>query len=152
MIQGILADPIRLRRIIKQFAKFIIVGGINTGIDFLVLNTLIYITGIESGPSLFLLNSTSFSVAVINSYFMNKRWTFQDKTKTEQVTVKFSAFFIISIIGLVINGLVLTSITTYIAPFFGLSALLWANFAKLFATGFSLVWNFIGYKLFVFKK
>lgn len=142
----------RFIRVIRQFAKFVIVGGINTGIDFLILNTLIYITGIETGRGIFVLNSISFSVAVINSYFMNKRWTFQDKTKTEQVTVKFSAFFIISIIGLVINSIVLTSITTYIPPFFGLSAVLWANIAKLFATGFSLVWNFIGYKLFVFKK
>ncbi|NCQ06155.1 MAG: GtrA family protein [Candidatus Moranbacteria bacterium] len=145
-------DKARLRRVIRQFAKFVIVGGINTGIDFLILNTLIYITGIETGSGIFVLNSISFSVAVVNSYFMNKRWTFQDKTKTEQTTIKFSAFFIISIIGLLINGIVLTSITTYIPPFFGLSAVLWANIAKLFATGFSLVWNFVGYKLFVFKK
>lgn len=145
-------DKARLKRVIKQFAKFVIVGGINTGIDFLVLNTLIYVTGIEAGSRLFILNSISFSVAVMNSYFMNKYWTFQDKTKTEQATIKFSAFFIISIIGLLINGAVLTSITTHIPPFFNLSAVMWANIAKLFATGFSLVWNFIGYKLFVFKK
>lgn len=152
MIREILSDQERLKRLIKQFSKFVIVGGINTGIDFLVLNILMYLTGIESGPELFLLNSISFSVAVINSYFMNKRWTFQDKTKTEQEPIKFSAFFIISIIGLIINGLILTSITSYIPALFGLSSTLWANIAKLMATGVSLVWNFIGYKLFVFKK
>ncbi|MDD2766500.1 MAG: GtrA family protein [Candidatus Moranbacteria bacterium] len=152
MLRDILNDPIRLRRIIKQFIKFVIVGGINTGIDFLVLNILMHFTGIASGPELFLLNSISFSVAVFNSYFMNKHWTFQDKTKTEQEPIKFSAFFIISVIGLFLNGLILTSVTTFIPPFFGLSAVLWTNIAKLFATGFSMLWNFVGYKLFVFKK
>lgn len=152
MIQNILTDPIRLKRIIKQFTKFVIVGGINTGIDFLVLNILMNLTGIESGSELFFLNSISFSVAVINSYFMNKYWTFQDKTKMEQEPIKFSAFFIISVIGLLVNGLILTSITTYISAPFEISSKLWANIAKLFATGFSMVWNFVGYKLFVFKK
>ena len=145
-------DQSPLVKLIKQFSKFIIVGGINTGIDFLLLNILIYVTGITAGIELFILNSISFSVAVVNSYFMNKRWTFQDKTKTEQEPVKFSQFFAISIVGIVINGFVLTGITTYIPPLFGLSAVLWANIAKLMATGFSLIWNFIGYKFFVFKK
>src|SRR3990167_1090996 len=141
-----------LAKLIKQFSKFIIVGGVNTGIDFLILNILIYLTGITAGIELFILNSISFSVAVVNSYFMNKYWTFQDKTKTEQEPIKFSQFFAVSIVGIIINGFVLTGITTYIPPLFGLSAVLWANIAKLMATGFSLIWNFIGYKFFVFKK
>lgn len=141
-----------LGKLIRQFAKFVIVGGINTGIDFLILNSLMYVTGITTGLELFALNSFSFSIAVVNSYFMNKRWTFQDKTKIEQEPIKFSEFFIISIIGLIINGLVLTGITSYIPVLFGLSTVLWANIAKLMATGFSLIWNFIGYKFFVFKR
>ncbi|HLC95384.1 MAG TPA: GtrA family protein [Patescibacteria group bacterium] len=148
------ADSVRhpLFKLFKQFSKFVIVGGINTGIDFFILNVLMYFTGFASGLGLFFLNSISFSVAVVNSYFMNKHWTFQDKTKSEQEPIKFSRFFVISIIGIVINGAVLTSITTFITPLFGISVLLWANIAKLMATGFSLIWNFIGYKFFVFKK
>jgi putative flippase GtrA len=139
-------------KLLKQFSKFIIVGGVNTGIDFLVLNILIYVTDITAGVELFVLNSISFSIAVVNSYFMNKRWTFQDKTQTEQEPIKFSRFIAVSVVGVIINGLVLTGITTSIAPLFGLSAVLWANIAKLMATGISLIWNFIGYKLFVFKR
>lgn len=139
-------------KLAKQIIKFVVVGGINTGIDFLVLNILIYLTGITTGIELFILNSISFSIAVVNSYFMNKRWTFQDKMQTEQEPIKFSRFLAVSIVGIVINGLVLTGIATSIAPLFGLSAVLWANVAKLIATGASLIWNFIGYKFFVFKK
>ncbi len=144
-----------LTRLVKQFSKFIIVGGVNTGIDFAVLNSLIFLTGFTSGWQIFVLNCISFSVAVVNSYYMNKRWTFKEAAAglaTKDSSVQFSQFFVVSLIGITINGLILTGITTYIAAPFGLSDQLWANFAKLVATGASLVWNFIGYKLFVFKK
>lgn len=137
--------------ILKQLAKFIIVGGINTGIDFLVLNIEMILTGITSGPSMLILNSISFSAATTNSFFMNKRWTFEDKGDKKD-GVKFSQFLIVSIIGITINGGVVYLITSFVDPLFGLNPQLWANVAKLFATGISLVWNFIGYKFIVFKK
>ncbi len=142
-------------RTVKQFSKFIIVGGVNTGIDFLILNVLMYVTSINSGPMLFLLNCISFSVAVVNSYYMNKRWTFKEAAaglEDKKATLQFSQFFIVSVIGIVINGAILTGVTTLIHAPFGIGDQLWANVAKLFATGASLVWNFVGYKLFVFKK
>lgn len=144
-----------IARLVKQFSKFIIVGGVNTLIDFAVLNALMFLTGIHKGPSLFVLNCISFSVAVVNSYYMNKRWTFKEAAAgivDKNAAVQFSQFFVVSLIGITINGLILTGITSYIAAPFGLSDQLWANVAKLVATGASLVWNFIGYKLFVFKK
>jgi putative flippase GtrA len=82
---------------------------------------------------------------------MNKRWTFEDNT-AEKTGVKFSQFLAVSIIGIIINGGIVYLITSFTQPLFGLSPQLWANVAKLFATAVSLVWNFIGYKFFVFKK
>jgi putative flippase GtrA len=137
--------------ILKQLIKFVIVGSINTGIDFAVLNIEMILTGITSGPGMLVLNSISFSVATTNSYFMNKRWTFEDKD-AEKSGVKFSQFLAVSIVGIIINGGIVYLITSFTNPLFGLSPQLWANVAKLFATGISLIWNFIGYKFFVFKK
>jgi putative flippase GtrA len=137
--------------ILKQLIKFVIVGGINTGIDFAVLNIEMILTGIASGPGMLVLNSISFSVATTNSYFMNKRWTFEDKG-AEKSGVKFSQFLAVSIVGIIINGGIVYLITSFTTPLFGLSPQLWANVAKLLATGISLIWNFIGYKFFVFKK
>lgn len=145
----------RWARLVKQFSKFVIVGGINTGIDFAVLNALMYLSDIRSGLGLFVLNCVSFSVAVVNSYFMNRRWTFREAAvgiADKNNAVQFSQFFVVSVIGIVINGSVLTLIATYIPAPFGLNQQLWANVAKLFATGASLVWNFLGYKFIVFKK
>lgn len=150
-MNGVITEQDRVAKLIKQFSKFIIVGVVNTGLDFLVLNILIRLTGITAGKEIFVLNTISFSVAVINSYFLNKYWTFQDQTSRGE-PVKFSQFIAVSVVGVILNSLVLTAITTSVAPLFGLGAVLWANIAKLFATGISLIWNFIGYKFFVFKR
>lgn len=141
----------RLLRVGKQFSKFVIIGGLNTAIDFTILNIEMHLTGITNGPWFFLLNTISFLIAVINSYFMNKRFTFQDATRNREET-KIAQFITISIIGSLINSTIVTTIVTTVHPMFGLSPELWANVAKLCATGISLIWNFVGYKLFVFKK
>ena len=137
--------------LVKQFAKFAVVGGINTLIDFIVLNVEMSLTGITSGPYMYILNSISFSVATVNSYFMNKHWTFEDRTRQQEGT-KFSQFLAVSIVGVIINSTVVFLITSYTSPMFGLSDQLWANVAKLMATAISLIWNFVGYKIWVFKK
>ncbi len=126
----------------------------NTAIDFTVLNLLMWWTGIYKGGWIILLNAVSFSIAVINSYLWNKYWTFRAREADEpgEVAKEFSQFIAVTLIGLGINTGVVYGITTLIAPVFGLSPEIWANLAKATATGFSLIWNFIGYKFIVFKK
>jgi len=65
---------------------------------------------------------------------------------------KIAVFTAVSIGGAVINAVIVGTMTAYIDPLLGFSPELWANVAKVLATGLSLIWNFIGYKLFVFKK
>ena len=134
-----------------QFLRFAVIGLINTGVDFLVLNLLIWATGIKEGNGIIPLNIISFTVAVTNSYILNKRWAFNDQTKGDTAK-KFSNFLLISVIGAFINTAIVRVGSTNIDPMFGLSQVLWVNAAKIVATGVSLVWNFIGYKLVVFKK
>jgi len=137
--------------LISQFSRFIAVGLVNTAIDFAVLNLLSWTTGIYSGSGIILLNSVAFTAAVVNSYFMNKYWTFgvRDGVKTSEV----SKFLGVSLVGLGINTSLVYGITTLIVlPLPQVGPALWENFAKAVATGASLIWNFIGYKLFVFKK
>jgi putative flippase GtrA len=137
--------------VVQQFTKFVVIGVINTGVDFLVLNLEMMLTGISKGPYMLVQNAISFSIATINSYFFNKYWTFQDSSKKD-AGKKFSQFLAVSVVGVAINSLVVFAITTYIPPMFGISSVLWANLAKLAATGISLIWNFAGYKFWVFKK
>jgi len=146
-----------------QFFKFIVVGFMNTAIDFLVLNFLMWQTGIYQGKWIISLNAISFSIAISNSYFWNKYWTFRAKGPAV-APLEMSQFLIVSLIGTVINSGVIFGLTTYIPPAFGLgrelwpvsnalrSAAGWANFAKVMATGLSLIWNFLGYKFVVFRR
>jgi len=137
--------------IIEQLVRFVVVGVINTGIDFLILNIEMFLTGITSGSGMLIQNAVSFGLATINSYYLNKSWTFGDKDKKKE-GIKFAQFLTVSIIGITINSLIVYLITSFVPPMFGISPQLWANVAKLAATVISLMWNFMGYKFIVFKK
>lgn len=139
--------------LLRQISKFVMVGFINTGIDFGVLNLLMFLTAIYSGRWIILLNSISFTVAVINSYLWNKYWTFKKQgSETGQVAREFSQFLVVSIVGMLLNSGIVYGISTFTPALFGLSSALWTNFAKILATVVSMSWNFIGYKFIVFKK
>lgn len=139
-----------IKKLIVQFSKFAVVGVMNTAIDFGVLNILIFATGVRGGAALALLNSISFAVATTNSYLWNKFWTFRDKNSAKAVEI--GQFLAVSIVGLGINSGVVYLVSTFVDPMFGLAPAMWVNVAKVLATGFSLIWNFIGYKFIVFKK
>jgi putative flippase GtrA len=136
--------------VIWQFAKFGLIGVLNTLLDFGVLNLLSYLTKVYSGPTLVLLNVFAFLAANINSYFWNKSWTFSSRAKN--AASEFGKFFLVSIIGFAINSLILWFLTTLMHPLGGLSPQLWENAAKIVATVVYTIWNFIGYKLLVFKS
>jgi len=129
-----------------QVTKFAQIGVLNTAIDFGILNFLIGLTQITSGIGIIFINATSFTTALINSYFWNKNWVFAGNKKSNFVT-----FAAVTLIGLSINTGVVYTFTTFIPPVIIKSPTLWANVAKLLATALSLVWNFTGYKLIVFK-
>lgn len=136
---------------VSQFIKFVAIGILNTALDFGILNLLSYLTGIYAGPKLVPLNLISFAIAVTNSYFLNRYWTFKI-TGARVSGVEFGSFVGITLIGFGINTGVLVLITTFFDPPFGLSPHLWENVAKVIATGFSLIWNFAGYKFWVFRR
>ncbi|MBU2025771.1 MAG: GtrA family protein [Patescibacteria group bacterium] len=150
---------------LKQFGKFIITGFINTGIDFGILSLLMWTSGKNQGVYILIFTSISFLAATINSFFLNKYWTFSKKDKTksrsESHSKDFSQFLVITLGGWLINAGLTTLISGFIPPFLGIFnewlmpeklQSLWVLTAKAFATGISLVWNFTGYKLWVFKK
>ncbi len=136
--------------VIFQLAKFGAVGAFNTFLDWGVLNLLILITGIAGGLGFSLFKSISFVVAATGAYFWNKYWTFNATEKsTSQEVFKFIA---VSTSGFLINvGLASLIVFTFHATN-TLSDAQLANIAAATATLASLVWNFIGYKIFVFKK
>ncbi len=135
---------------IPQFARFFLVGILNTAIDFGVLNLLMYISEKSSGFYYPLFKSISFLFAVTNSYFFNKHWTFKATEKDN--AGEFFKFTIINLIGWGLNVGTASYIVNIIGAPEGLSPILWGNFAAISATVVTLFWNFIGMKFLVFKK
>ncbi len=142
---------------LAQFSRFAVVGILNTGIDLLVLNAETLLTGIKDGSGYAVQKAVSFSVAAVFSYFLNKHWTFGDRSKTGQKK-KLAQFFAISIMAALINVSVATAVVTYVKewinPLLSMDMLtdqLWVNIGALCGTGAGLLWNFLGYKFVVFK-
>lgn len=135
---------------VPQFIRFFCVGLLNTGIDFGVLNLLICSTGQSSGIYFPIFKSISFIVAVTNSYFMNKYWTF--RSSEGKNAGEFLKFLGVNIIGWGINVGVATYVVNFVGAPIGVSPVLWANIGAISAVAFTLIWNFIGMKFIVFKK
>ncbi|MFH0803666.1 MAG: GtrA family protein [Candidatus Tagabacteria bacterium] len=144
---------------IYQFVKFCIIGLLNAALDFGVLNLLSLYTGLTSGFIIGGVNLPGFIVAATNSYFWNKFWVFAPASeslagKGEKKTNYGDVITFIPVVvsGAVINSAIVIFISTYVHPLFGLSASQWLNISKLVASAIALVWNFIGFRLFVFKS
>lgn len=139
--------------VMMQIVKFVEIGVLNTFVDFGILNILIWTTGVTFGWKIALINTVSFTCAVINSYFWNKHWTFEQKeNKVRGGEKEFFQFLVVSVIGWLLNTGIVFLGTTFMSPLFGISGGLWVNLMKILATAVSMVWNFIGYKFWVFKK
>ncbi|MCD6528111.1 GtrA family protein, partial [bacterium] len=138
-------------RVIFQFGKFILVGGLNTVVDFGVLNLLIFLTSITSGWFYSIFKGISFLVATLNSYFWNKFWTFKVK-KTHKSAKEFLQFLIVSIIGLCINVGMASLVVNKIGVQWGVSSEIWANIGAAAGSISGLLWNFLGYKFVVFSN
>lgn len=147
----------------EQMGKFVAVGFLNTTIDFAALNILSLASGITAGFKIGGINIPGFIAAVSNSYFWNRFWVFNKNTvlTIKNETIKedkingmknFVAFFVVSIVGLIINSGIVYFFTTFITPFFPTNPQTWLNISKILATIVSLVWNFLGFKFLVFKN
>jgi putative flippase GtrA len=138
-------------RTIAQIGKFIAVGLLNTAIDFGVLNLLSLLTSIYGGSRLIPINIPGFVLAMMNSYVLNKYWTFK-ATGRRVSSLEIGTFALVSFIGLSLNTAICVVVTSLWPPALPITPVLRENIAKVLATGCSLVWNFVGYKYVVFER
>lgn len=125
--------------------RFAIVGGANTALDFALLFIFVAL-GLNSIAA----NYISTSIAFVFSFFVNKSFTF--KSKGSNVAKQFALFLGVTIVALwVIQPIVILAVTALLSPL-GWNESVVLFIAKLVATLASLVWNYILYARFVFKK
>lgn len=120
----------------KSFSRFGFVGTLNTALDFFVFFVLYNIFGIW----FIVAHLLAFGIALANSFLFNALWTFKN-LKRDQLVTQVSTFILIGLIGLVFSTIVI-----YLAQKF-----MWVYLAKILAMLVSLIWNYVGSWLFVFK-
>jgi len=137
-----------VEKLLKKHAeklRFAVVGGLNTAIDFVILFTLVSL-GLPTIASNFL----STSAALIFSFFANKKFTFKDNDKI--TGLQFVYFLIITLFGLWIIQPVIIWSTESIIGHWTINSYVVLLISKVLATIASLIWNYLLYRRFVFKK
>ena len=134
-----------------EFSKFAVVGVLNSGVDFGILNSLILITGVVSGAGFLAFKSVSVTLGVINSYLWNKYWTF-DAVKSPEARRELVAFLSVTLVAVGLNVVGAHVIVNVIGAPRGISTKLWANIGAISGAGLTLFTNFFGYKFFVFGR
>jgi putative flippase GtrA len=116
--------------------KFGMIGILNTGVDFAVFTVLT----LWDVP-LLIAQCISYACGVLNSFIMNRTWTFQRRGQFAGQLIKFSS---LSLLTLLITYGLLVGFNRY----FGWPILI----SKFSASGMSLIVNFVGSRLWVFKE
>lgn len=128
-----------------QFAKFSLVGVMNTGVDFLVFTLLLW-----AGAHYLAAQPLSYGAGTLNSYIVNKLWTFRDRSGpaepgASRAAVRAELFrFLLLNLGTLLLSVALLYL---IKDGLGIPALP----AKLLVTGFTVVANYAGSRLWVFR-
>lgn len=161
------------RPVVRQFLKFCVVGGTSTVIDVGIHGLLLFVVLfgnetfgvtvgrflIESMPWLFgafakpvdaavpVLKVFSASLAILNSFYWNRRWTFKIRGKEERLA-QLRKFVVVAVTGMILNTVITTALYN-IVP--GHPRRSWA-IATAIATVAVAFWNFSGQKHWTFRK
>ena len=169
------AKPFFERTIVKQLVKFAIVGGtsfvIDAGLSYL-LTTKLSVHGALVSPKLgasvlgaapwlgkikwfqdgattgtTLMSAFASLMAILNSFFWNRRWTFETRGPEERIA-QLRRFFVIAIGGYLIQNALFASLTAIQHITQGPGVIL----AKVPAAAVAAIWNFLGQRLYAFRK
>ena len=127
------------KKITNEFIKFAFVGLIGTFINLLVLYSLTEFAGFYYIISAIF----AFVVSATNNFILNKIWTFKEKIR-HRIFSKYFKFFSVSIIALLVNLLFLYLFTEFFKIYYMVSQVL--------AIGAALIINFLGNKIWTFRK
>ncbi len=127
------------RKVINEFFKFALVGFIGTIINLLVLYSFTEFLKIY-----YLISAVfAFIISATNNFILNKIWTFKENIKHKFLN-KYFKFLFVSIAALLVNLFFLYIFTEFLEIYYLVS--------QVFAIGISLIINFLGNKIWTFKK
>lgn len=141
-----------MKKLIDQILKFGVVGFIAFFIDFGIFKLLSGVFGVYYLTA----NFFGFTISLIFNYIASMTFVFERKENTDK-RKEFIVFTILSVIGLLLNELIIYTCIEgiyYHVPLLSkYMSRQWAEtFGKIVATGIVMVYNFITRKIFLEKK
>jgi dolichyl-phosphate beta-glucosyltransferase len=132
-----------------QFVRYGFMGIYNTLLNIAIFNLFIISSGISKGSWINVFSLISFVLVITQAFFINAYWVFRKK---EAIKLRnYRNFFMVSgLVALVNIGIIHVLVNIIGAPY-GLNEQVWANLAMISTVFVSVVCNYIGYKVIVFK-
>ena len=147
------------KKSIAEILKFGLIGAFNTFLDWGLFWVFLSLLGLDKNIAQIL----ATAVAMTNSYFLNRYWTFNQKGRIN--IGEMGKFVVVNLISLLVNLICLNlfcdvfklynifnSILKLLNINYALTGDLAIMFCKVCAVPFSLAVNFLGNKLWVFGK
>lgn len=138
-------SPLLLKFIRHEKGRFVLVGALNTLVDFTILFLLVNLFGTQ----IVIANVISTTCALLVSYLLNKNAVFKN-TDTHNYR-QILLFAIVTLSGLwLLQGVVVIVTEAWLSTYVYENIALFI--AKSFASLFSLIWNYLWYSRVVFHK
>lgn len=128
----------RIRTIIFQFAQYMITGGVWFWSGYALISLL------DNHIGLFAANLVGNSVGFSLNFLLERYWVFRSKKPAKLGVMALRYLIYTALNALLLNYLILYALQKY--------AHLEPEIGQFIASGFFTVWNYIWYKLWVFKK
>ena len=153
---------VKMKKLIEQIVKFGVVGIVATIVDWAIFAILVEVYGASAvlagavGLKTWKTIATiiSFSVSVVVNYIGSMKYVFERRDDMSR-TKEFIILLVLSIIGLIINVIIIRALDGIDSYFKDWPAII-SRFAymipKVIATLVVLVWNFVSRKLLLEKK
>ena len=130
--------PDIMQRHSARVVRFGLVGVLNTAVDFALFALLFY--GAEW--PLLGANAAAYSVAAVNSYLLNKYWTFGDTSRGRAAILRGMLFVVLNLVGLALAS----------AAIWVLAQILHPLVAKAGSIAVGFVWNYWSNHKFVYTE
>jgi len=127
------------KNVVREFFKFALVGLLGTLINIGVLYLFTEFFGVYYVISAIF----AFIIAATSNFFFNKVWTFKERI-SDSIAKKYASFFAVSVTALLVNLFFLYLFTEFFGVYYILS--------QIIAIGISLIINFLGNKIWTFRK
>jgi putative flippase GtrA len=131
-------------RTAPSFVRFALVGLIATVVDFTLFNAALAGQYEPTTYHLLLAATSGFTVATYVSYQLNARFTFRANRDNRAL----GRYFTIAVVGVLIHNGALLLLRSALDP----ETFIELNAVKAGALSASMLWNYVGYRQFAFRR